>query len=447
MNGNPLVPARLVAYAAPAVPLAMLLFPIYIYLPPFYAAEMGMSLTTVGTIFFLARMWDGVIDPVIGSLSDRWRTRWGRRKPWIVAGAPCLMISTYFLCMPASGRGAVYLFTWLMLFYVAWTVIFIPYYSWGAELSRDYRERNTITGFREAGTMIGILLATGLPLLLLEEKPDLRAVLAVFAVSTFVLFPLTIGLATRVVNEAKTARTETATLAKSFQALAANKPYQRFLLAMAMILLGSAFFDSTIVFVITHKMNLPGEYLTMVFVSYVVALMVAPAIVRLGRKIDKHWILAFGCVVYAIGYLSMTVTAEGNQLELMGVFVVLGLASSILRIYPGSLIADVVDFDTASSGDRQAGLYFSVYNLVYKFVFALGVGIAYPLLDLGGFDADGGEGDHGLQMLMIVGLVLPAILNLLAVAVLWRYPITSQRHELIKQAIERRELQKQGEAP
>ena len=79
---------RLAVFAALAIPLAGAGLPLAVYLPPYYAQELGLGLGAVGLIFMLSRVWDAVTDPLVGVLSDRSRSRFGRRKPWIAAGAP-----------------------------------------------------------------------------------------------------------------------------------------------------------------------------------------------------------------------------------------------------------------------------------------------------------------------------------------------------------------------
>ena len=88
--------SRLVAYSLPSAPISMLMMMVIVYLAPFYSAHMGLDLAAVGAIFFLARMWDAIIDPVVGNLSDLTQSKYGRRKPWIAIGTPALIVCVYF---------------------------------------------------------------------------------------------------------------------------------------------------------------------------------------------------------------------------------------------------------------------------------------------------------------------------------------------------------------
>ena len=164
MGEQPLNKRALTAYSLPSAPLSMLNMMLIVYMPPFYAAAIGLDLAAVGGVFFLARLWDAFIDPVVGNLSDKTNSKWGRRKPWIALGVPVMLFVFYFFSFPPENTSSTYLLVVAFFFYVASTIVQIPYLSWGAELSRDYHERTRITGYREAATMIGIILATCIPL-------------------------------------------------------------------------------------------------------------------------------------------------------------------------------------------------------------------------------------------------------------------------------------------
>src|SRR5262245_10344594 len=112
------------------MPLCLAVVPIVNYLPAFYAQELHLNVALVGLVFLAARLWDGASDLLVGWLSDRSTSRFGRRKPWVVLGAPFLMVSTWFLCNPPEGAGLGHLALWAAFFYSAWTAMYIPFLSW-----------------------------------------------------------------------------------------------------------------------------------------------------------------------------------------------------------------------------------------------------------------------------------------------------------------------------
>ena len=126
------------SYAFPAMALAVIGIPVYVYLPKFYSDTMGISISTVGMLLMAVRIFDALTDPVIGYASDKISTRFGRRKPFIALGAAGLSISILFLFIPpvSSGTNLTFYFGfWLFVLFLFWTLITIPYESLGPELT------------------------------------------------------------------------------------------------------------------------------------------------------------------------------------------------------------------------------------------------------------------------------------------------------------------------
>ena len=107
-----------VAYALPALALAMPTLPVYVYLPTFYAQDLGLGLAITGAALMAARVLDVVTDPLIGIVSDRSRWRWGRRKPWILVGAAVAALSILQLFQPPTAVGGGHLTLWAILLYL-----------------------------------------------------------------------------------------------------------------------------------------------------------------------------------------------------------------------------------------------------------------------------------------------------------------------------------------
>ncbi|TDI58255.1 MAG: MFS transporter, partial [Alphaproteobacteria bacterium] len=139
--GHKLPTKTLFFYGLADVPVMLALMPMSIYLYRFYTGDIGLAISTVANIMLFARLFDVITDPLIGYLSDHTKSRFGRRKPWMLASVPLLMLGIYKIFMPPEGIGAVYLFSWLMVMWLGWTMLMIPYYAWAAELTTDYDER------------------------------------------------------------------------------------------------------------------------------------------------------------------------------------------------------------------------------------------------------------------------------------------------------------------
>jgi GPH family glycoside/pentoside/hexuronide:cation symporter len=429
--------ARLLAYSAPAVPISMLTMPLIMFVPTFYAQELGLGLASVGLVFFLARAWDGIIDPVAGYLSDKTQSRWGRRKPWVLASTPFLMVLTVLLCQPPEHVSGTYLFVVIMLFYVAWAALQIPYQSWGADLSDDYLERNRIVGYREGALMAGVLVATGLPILILpEQDPSLLEILRVFTWSVLVILPVTVLIALRGCGPGPAPRQDVPPLRDALSSVARNRHFLRLLAGLFALWLGLHIYNACIIMVLDFIAKLPSSaFLEFVLAQFVVGVAFTPFIVKLANRFGKHRVLA--CSAIGVGALLPLyfVIPPDAYWVVFGLFLLKGLVISPIWVLPTSIVADAVDVGMLEGGGDQAGTYMALYNLINKLALALSVGIALPLLGLLGFDPAGENGPSAIVDLGLVGLVLPGLVWLGAIAALWNYPVTREFHADVRRQL------------
>lgn len=430
---------ELAAYGAPGVALSMFMLPMLVYIPPYYAGELGLDLTAVGAIFFIARLWDGVTDPVIGALSDRTRCRFGRRKIWIACSAPLLAISTHFLFRPPAGAGLLYLGLCLLLTYLLWTMVYIPYLSWGAELADDYDRRNHVSGFREGAFLIGGLIGTALPLVAFGAKaPDVGAVLAlmgpVVAALVLVLVPVALVFCQEPGVEplSKTVRD------RPLRTLRKNKPFLRFMAAHMLVMLGYAIYNATSVFLIEHSLELPGQFVTLVPALFLSSMAGLPLVIAMAKVLEKHTtiIVALGINIAGFAYLSLI--PAGCWALVFTAFVGMGLISSAFQVLPTSIVADAADFGALKGYGSPLGMYMAAYGMVMKLCMAAGVGVALPLLDLMGFvPSDSASTMMSIDVVRLVGFGAPTILFISAILLLWNFPIDRRRHDVIQRRLKR----------
>lgn len=437
-DASSLTRSELLSYSLPSAPTSMLMMMVIVYLAPFYAAEMGMELAAVGGIFALARIWDAISDPIVGNLSDKTRTAYGRRKPWILLGTPALMVSLYFFLQPPEGVGLSYLVVVAIVFYLSITIVQIPYLSWGAELSRDYQERIRINGYREAFTMIGILLVASIPLFFLQGKnPTVADIVEVFTYVVLILLPLAVIPSLLFAPQGSFKEAPTLNLHKAVFALRRNKPFLRLMLASLFIWIGGHIYNASSLFLMKDALGFsPSMFLWFMVVQYIMALLFMPLVLRIGARIGKHraliWIgLAFFPVLWLYNFVE-----PANVTQVVIVYALKGMVTSAIWIMPPAMVADTVESGLLEDIGDDTALYMSIYFFIQKLAAAVGVGLALPLAASLGFDPQApGTDTFGIRF---VATMLPTLMAIPAVFLLLRYPIDEQRHRQIREELEAR---------
>ena len=430
----------LLAYSGPAISMRILLLQLVVYVPPFYAAEMGMDIAAIGLVFFLARGWDALIDPLVGNLSDRTRSRWGRRKPWMAVGTPILIIALWFFCQPAEGVGLAYLAISALIFYVALTAVDIPYMAWGPELSRDYAERTRIIGFREAGGMFGTVLGMALPLIFLAGKdPSLREILFVFAVAVSVLLPITVIWTLVKTPTGEFVDAGKVSLRQALAHVKDNRPFLRLLAGIFAFWLAGGVFNALVLFIVEHTLGLPNSaFLWFVFAQYAAGILMLPLAVKLGNGIGKHRALIFGALAFMAMAPGFLLVEPGSFEPALVLFIAMGMVTSFIWVMPPALVADAVEFGMMRGGSDDAAIYMSLYYFTQKMAMAAGVGLALPLAGFMGFDPTLDNGPEALWGLNFTGLVLPILIAVPGAVLLFHYPIDERRHRVIRRWLARR---------
>ena len=427
----------LLAYGLPGLPLAALLLPLYVTLPAFYAVDLGLGFTVVGTVLLLARLWDVVTDPLIGSLSDRVKTPIGRRRPWMLAGAPIVMLSAGFLFLPDQSVGWPSLLVWTMALYLGATMILLPYSAWGAELSSDYDERSRIAGWREGFVVVGTLVAAGLPAVVGAERSD---ALSVIAWSLWIVLPVCLIAAVRFVPEPPAPKQLRLAWRQALRVVWRNGTFRRLIAAYFLNGVANGLPATLFLLYVERVLQRPDWSGPLLFVYFLCGIAAIPFWLRASRRWGKHrtWVAAMTWAALIFAFVPLL--GPGDHLWFLAVCVLTGVCLGADLTLPASMQADVIDLDTLRSRQNRAGLYFGLWGVATKLALALAVGIAFPLLDLAGLDADApaGSSTEGLFALAALYSLLPAVIKLASVVLVFGYPITAARQRRIRRLIEAR---------
>lgn len=432
-------PLTLIAYGAPALPLAALVLPVYVFLPKFYASEVGLGLSLAGLLLVVARIWDVVTDPLVGLLSDRITTRYGRRRPWIVAGTPLVMIGVWFLYVPPAGAGAAHLLVWSLLLYLGWTMMILPLSAWGAELSSDYDERSRISAFREGFVVVGTLFALALPAALgYVDADEAGPALKVVAIAVIALLPVTVAAAVWRTPEPPAPARRRIAWRDGLRTVLRNAPMRRLVSAYLLNGIANGLPATLFLLYVENVLQEGGRAGILLFVYFLCGILSVPAWLRLSYRYGKHRVWAAAMVWACAVFVWVPLLGPGDVWWFAAVCVLTGFSLGADLVLPSSMQADVVDLDTLESGSQRTGLYFAIWGMVTKLALAGAVGIAFPLLDLAGF-SDGGA-NTGVALLALAALysLAPVIFKAVSIVLMVGYPITAARQRDIRRQIEER---------
>jgi GPH family glycoside/pentoside/hexuronide:cation symporter len=365
------VPARvLLAYGPPVFALSSLLFFVQFYFLKFATDVLLLAPAAVGVIFALGRAWDAVSDPIVGTWSDRTRTRFGRRRPWMMAGVPLLAVCFSLVWLQPASLGSTGRLVWaiaaLFAFYGAFTVYGVPHQSLGAELTTSHHERSRVFGLYAIAFTLGILLAFG-AIQFVNNAESPREAAAWVSGGAAILVVCVLSVPPALLHERHEFQGRGSD--RPIQAMkdVLTNPHARLLLVAQFVqLLGSSVIGILSPYFFQYVLHRTDLIAILPAVFVVSSMAAVPGWVWLSRRIGKRvaWQLAMLLFGVAIGSLFFTDVAS------IGIFtvqlVVAGAASGCGATVGPSMLADVIDWDELRSGERKEGAYSAAWGFAIK---------------------------------------------------------------------------------
>ena len=416
-------------YATPYLTHALAMTPLITFIPSFYSAH-GLSLGLVGAILFFTRMTDIITEPLIGVLSDRTRSRFGRRKPWILAGLPFLMLGIWMVFAPPERITAGYAIGWIAVTYVAFNIVDTPYKAWGAELSHTYSGRTRIAGWREGFGTVSSMAAL-LLIFVLQQRGmgDTRELMFWLGASFVVLMPVlfAIGLLTVAEPAIEIVAAPRVKFGAAVHLLIENRPFMRLVGGLVVLMMGAIIGASLHLIVIEQVFHAKALFPVILAGENVAGLLSLPFWLWLSRRIGKHRALACGTLGMAVLSSPLPLIPHDQPALFAVCIIIRGFAGGALGILVSSMIADVVDLDTLRTGEARNGLYFALVATLTKFGLALGVLVGTSLPALLGFaNASTHNSPAAVFALMATYGWIPMLIMGLATPFFWFYPLTEE---------------------
>ena len=430
------------SYVLPSFPLAALGMPIVVHLPNFYASkEVGLGFATVGAIFGLMRILDLLIDPVTGYLSDRWQTRFGRRRPVIAMGLPILLVGLWMVFVPGAHASVPAVCFWLFIMYLGWSLVVVPHLSWGSEISTDYHERSRIYGWSQALTVAGMMGVLIIPAVLEQRHYALSTqvmAMAIFSIATMVP---TLLLCLFVVPEPQVKLATTAGLLPTLRFLLKNRAIRRIMAVDLIESTNQGARGAMFLYFAGLALALPTLRGTLLLVYFLSGVVFTPAWIALSRRIGKHRTLIASFAYGIGGGLLMLFIPPNSPGWAFAVIAFTGASYGAPAFLIRAMMADVADADTHENDAERAGMMYAFLSMTSKFGIGWSVAIAFGFLTLLGFDPKIHNSAAAVENLRLFFILLPVALAGLSILTMVGYPLNEARQRELRAEIERRRAQ------
>jgi glycoside/pentoside/hexuronide:cation symporter, GPH family len=407
-----------------------------------------LSAALAGTVVLVGRVWDAVTDPAVGVLSDRTRSRWGRRRPYLLFGAlPLAAAMIFMFTVPSAIETQQGLFWWALLAYcllgTAYTVVIVPYSSLTPELTDDYQERSSLNAYRFVfailGTLAGAVAVLPLRDAFATQKEGFSAVGILFGL-IMALSALITFIAVREPSHGKQETPAGSGIVASYLQVFSCKPYLLITFTYVLHILAITIVSGIMVYYYKYVFRDEGATNLALGLLLVVSIPAIPLSVLISKKIGKKATYALGLgilasMLFLFYFLGERVSIGGSLV----IFAVAGIGNGFVFPTPYAMLPDAIDQDYLDTGIRKEGAFYGTWTLLTKSGQGVANGIMGWMLGIAGFQADILQNEGTLGAIRLLLGPIPATVFLLSILVLYFYPINEERYNEIRAGIALRE--------
>ena len=428
-----------IGWAAGSAGTVTLLYLINMLLLVFMTDQLGVEPAVAGSVIFFTRIYDMISDPIVGLLSDRTKSPWGRRRPWLAAGTVLSAISCILIFsapqVDSMGQIIGYVALSLVVYFTGYTMFNVPYLAMPAEMTSHYKERTSLVSYRIFFVSIAGLLGTSLPPVLLDAFGGDRASYAgmsyVIAAIVFTLMGVTV-LATARAPSTSQLDTEFP-IKEAFRTALRNRPFFLLISVKLLQLFGMASTTATVFYFIPKILDRGFMGITLFGIVMSVSTIASlPVWVKLAGAIAKQKVYALSVVIYIVFTLTWLLAGpQESDLIFYGRIIGLGVASGGFLLMGQSLLPDTIEYDFHLSGQRREGVFSSASSFVEKTSFTFAPLVVGILLSAMGYHESTGEvvqqSESAVRAVYIAVSVIPSIAMAVSIPLLLTYDLTEDR--------------------
>lgn len=417
----------------------------------FLTDNVMLSATAAGTALLIGKIWDAVIDPVIGYLSDHTRTRMGRRRPWLLFGAIPFAITFALMFRNPGLSSQTSIFVWATLSFIALCTAYpctnIPYNALLPEMTRDFDERTSVTGYKTIFAVMGTLIGAGAAFPLIGIFADKNAgYFGMGAVFAILIMISVISPFFAVKEPPLPPVVKTQGIFSTYKAAFANKPFLLILIPWMLNTVGVGVVMATMIYYFKYIFQNEALITPVLLIILITAVVFVPVSVKVSERIGKRTTYIIGMFIAAASIIVFSLAGH-----LVGVWYsaailfFAGVGFSTHYVLPWSIVPDTIEYDYSISGVRREGIFYGLWVFVIKVGSALSGFIVGAMLDAFGY-VPNLLPQPDVSVLGIRILIGPAtaVFFIAANIVLWFYPIDRKRYDEIMQRIGEMEAGKAG---
>jgi glycoside/pentoside/hexuronide:cation symporter, GPH family len=416
------------------------------YLAIFMTDVVGLSPAMAALAILIGRSWDWINDPIIGHISDRTRTRWGRRRPYLLFG-PLPFALAYGLLWwrpPFSTPAALVAYYALayIIFDAAATFVYMPYFALTPELTSDYDERTSLTTYRMAFSILGSLIAFIVPAMIVGGfRPENASRVLAMGVG-FGLFSgvplLLVFFGTR--ERPEHGELEQPSLRESLRSASRNKPYLYGLALFLLAWIAISVVQAGLIFYIKYWLQREAQSDIIMGTIFVTALVALPFWLWVARRWSKHWAYVVGVAFWAAVQIVLVMVSPATPMGSILILCVLaGIGVAAVHVLPWSILPDAAEWDELQTGERHEGMYYSLATLMYKVAASIAVPLALLVLEFTGYVPNAvQQSPAALTGIRLIMGPIPAVLLCAGIVVALHYPLDRAAYARVVQELEAR---------
>ena len=401
-----------------------------IMLPAFFAEVHGFEISVIGIIIFLSKLIDIITDPLVGWLNDK---NFFPRKAYLLIGGILSGLALTQLFLKQDIDQEIFLFVWLSILYLGWTMFQIPYLSIGYDLEKNYFLRTKLSATREFFILLGLFCSLGIPMFFSISNEKLLENI-VFVATLFGLMGLILFCS--LIPENKRTNEKKIKFKKVIKNLKKNIYFSKIFLVLVVNNLANVFPMVLFAFFITYVLGGDdSNRQTTLFFYFLFAIMGVPFWTIISKKYGKKEVWSLSLFMSAMFFLLVFFLEDGNFVFFIIISCITGFCLGADLIIPPSIQADITDWHRSKFGEDISGVLFSIITFLNKFAFAVVSIFVFGIMGVLDFDTDG-EINTNVRLFIIISYALaPILLKLLAAYLLVNFKLKENELQKIQKKI------------